>query len=183
MPIDYNSDTDLPDQAVDYMNDMESDHSWAFANRSWLDGAITSLAQEISVPANGSIMEAGVWKGKVYNQLKNEFGADRCVGYDIHDYGLGDSSVTIHDFRTLDSSANVSLALFYNGMGGWDNNGSSKEAGLDYAYNNLVSGGYYVDVKYLWEMDSSSHSPEMSNYPGMNEVVVIEDQFKVYQKV
>ena len=183
MALDYNSDVDFPDQDSAYMNTLEVDYAEEFAARkSWL---IDSLLIEydldvLSVPSNGKIVEIGIWKGHVYEKLKTKYTAERCIGFDIHDYlNNDDSSVVIGDFRTINSSYDQDVALVYNGCGGWDTNSSSKQAGLDYAYRNLVSGGYYIDLAFFWQ---EPHIPDMTQYPDFIDATGESDIFKIYRK-
>jgi hypothetical protein len=63
-------------------------------------------------------------------------------------------------------------------MGGWDTNTSSKQAGLDYAYANLVSGGYYIDTKFLWDIQA----PDMLSYTDFTSVEDASGEWVIYQK-
>lgn len=180
MAIDYNSSVDYPDQDVAYMNILSVDQADAFQDRkTWLidSGRISQALDELTIPSSGKIIEVGIWEGDIYEQLKTYFGADRCLGFDIYDYlNNDDSSVTIGDFRTIHSDHNQDCAVVFNGAGGWDTNTSSKQAVLDYAYANLVSGGYYLDSKFLWDFSS----PDMSSYTDFTEVE--NEVFKVFVK-
>tara|TARA_B110000908_G_C10205513_1_gene427513 strand:+ start:138 stop:692 length:555 start_codon:yes stop_codon:yes gene_type:complete len=182
MPLNYSSDVDFIDQSLSFMIEVEADNESEFALRkSELinTNKIELMLASLTVPAIGKICEAGIWKADIYNKLKTAFGVDRCIGFDAYDYlNNSDDSVTIGDFRSIHSDHNQDIALFWNGLGGWDTNGSYKQAGLDYAYNNLVSGGYYIDLIYF-----EGH-PSLDAYPNFVDVsddLVSNDLFRIYR--
>ena len=179
MPLYYSSDAlDFVDQSTSYMIDLEVERSAVFELRKaeFIDTTkIEDMLVTLTVPETGKICEAGTWKGDVYNKLKTAFGDSRCIGFDCHDYlDTPDASVTIGDFRAIHSDHNQDIALFWNGLGGWDTNGSSKQAGLDYAYNNLVSGGYYIDLTIL-----EGH-PSLDAYPNFTDTK-LNEIFRIYR--
>lgn len=178
MALNYKSNVELIDQSISYMNDLVVDHADEFARRKseFIDTTkIEDMLASLKVPSTGKICEAGVWDHDVYNKLKKHFGADRCIGFDIYDYlDTPDESVIIGDFRSIHSKHNQDIAFFWNGLGGWDTNPTSKQAGLDYAYNNLVSGGYYVDLTFF-----VGH-PGLDKYPNFTEVNY-DDIFRIYR--
>tara|TARA_B110000858_G_scaffold9683_1_gene10100 strand:+ start:34 stop:573 length:540 start_codon:yes stop_codon:yes gene_type:complete len=177
MPLNYSSDVDFIDQSLSFMIEVEADNESEFALRKseFIDtNKVEDMLASLTVPAIGKVCKVGVWKADIYNKLKTAFGVDRCIGFDCYDYlDNGDDSVTIGDFRTIHSNHNQDIALFWNGLGGWDTNTSSKQVGLDYAYSNLVSGGYYIDLMYL-----EGH-PSLDAYP--NFVDVSNDLFRIYR--
>lgn len=180
MALNYLSGVEFVDQSTTYMNDLESDYADQFAIKlSWAQSsALTDMLDLLTVPATGKIVEAGVWKKYLYSQLVTRY-STRVKGYDIHQYySDADSSVVIGDFRTVHSDHNEDVAIFLNGLGGWDTNTSSKQAGLDYANTNLVSGGYYIDIKYLWDIQA----PDMSSYTNLTQVHTDNMDFIIYQK-
>ena len=159
------------------MIDVEADNSELFAARKseFIDGGkIEYMLDSLTVPEIGKVCEAGVWKADIYNKLKNAFGADRCIGFDSYDYlDTSDDSVTIGDFRSIHSDHDQDISLFWNNQGGWDTNGSLKLAGLNYAYRNLVSGGYYIDLMFF------DDHPSLDAYP--NFVDVSDNLFRIYR--
>lgn len=179
MALDYSSSVEFVDQNISFMNDLTADNPAEFALRKaeLIDTTkIEDMLATLTVPETGKICEAGTWKGDVYNKLKTAFGAGRCIGFDCHDYlDTPDASVTIGDFRAIHSEHNQDIALFWNGLGGWDTNTSSKQTGLDYAYRNLVSGGYYIDLLFF-----EGH-PSLSNYSNFSNVTSPSNLFRIYR--
>lgn len=182
MTLDYTSSVEFVDQDIAYMNVLEVDFTDQFSKRkAYLidSGRLDNMLNILPVPLNGKIIEAGIWKGHVYSKLKEIFGTDRCLGFDCYDYlNNGDTSVVIKDFRNIGFEFEQDVALFFNGMGGWDTNYTSKRAGLDYSYRNLIPGGFYIDNKFLWDIAS----PDMSFYPDFEEIAGFEG-FIVYRKI
>lgn len=163
MVLNYSSEVEFADQNTAYMNDLVSDYDYVFdIQKAWAEGpSLNNMLDTLTIP-DGKIVEAGIWKKYLYSQLVTRFGS-RAKGYDIHQYTEEDESVVIGDFRTVHADHVEDVAIFINGMGGWDTNTSSKKAGLDYANANLVSGGYYIDIKCLWDIES----PDMSSYTNL----------------
>ena len=178
MVLNYLSDVEFADQNTAYMNDLESDYVDVFIDQKvFAEGpSLNNMLDTLTIP-DGKIVEAGVWKKYLYSQLVTRFG-DRAKGYDIHQYTEADDSVVIGDFRTIHTDHAEDVAIFINGLGGCDTNTSSKQAGLDYAYANLVSGGYYIDSKFLWDIQS----PDMSSYTDFTSVEDASGEWVIYQK-
>ena len=178
MALNYLSDVEFADQNTAYMNDLESDYVEVFADqKAFVEGpALNNMLDLLTIP-EGKIVEAGVWKRYLFSQLVTRFG-NRAKGYDIHQYTDADDAIVIGDFRTIHSDHAEDVAVFINGMGGWDTNTSSKQAGLDYANSNLVSGGYYIDSKYLWDIQA----PDMSSYTNLTQVHSDNLDWVIYQK-
>ena len=180
MTLNYSIDVDLPDQDTAYMNTLVLDHAEDFAQyKIWAEStALNDTLNTLSLPSNGKIVETGVWQHHFFNHLKTRFG-DRAKGYDIHQYTeSADDQVVYGDFRTIHSNHNEPVAVLINSMGGWDTNGSSKKAALDYAYTNLVSGGYYIDIAYILTFET----PDMSAYPNLTLIYQDFNGFTVYRK-
>lgn len=178
MALNYLSDVEFADQNTAYMNDLESDYDDIFADQKiFAEGpSLNNMLDLLTIP-DGKIVEAGVWKRYLFSQLVTRFG-DRAKGYDIHQYTDADDSIVIGDFRTIHSDHVEDVAVFINGMGGWDTNTSSKQAGLDYANSNLVSGGYYIDLQYLWNIQA----PDMMSYTNLVRVHSDNLDWVIYQK-
>ena len=177
MTLNYSSDVDFIDQSASYMTDVEADNPSAFEARKseFIDSTkIEDMLDSLTVPATGKICEAGVWKADVYNKLKSTFGAEKCIGFDSYDYlDTPDDSITIGDFRSIHSDHDQDISLFWNNQGGWDTNSSLKLAGLNYAYKNLVSGGYYIDLKFF------EGSPSLDSYPNFTDIS--DNIFRIYR--
>ena len=148
MTLDLNSGIDFIDQDIRYMNQLFEMNPPLFTHwQSWFEANLQAILDVHTIPA-GKVVQAGTWTGAFYRELQSIFGAPRCVGFDIVDYGINDDSVIYADFRDVQANNThpIETAVFYNGLGSWQYNTASKQAGLDWAVNNLVSGGIYLDV-------------------------------------
>lgn len=144
MPLDFNSDVDFVDQDNRYMDQLYALEPGRFdAYRDWAQANLSTELDSYTLPA-GKVVMLGTWNGDLYSILKNKYGSENCKGFDIVSY-YDDSTTTIGDFRTIHSSHSYDVALVYNAMGTWENNGSSKLAGLEWSNENLVTGGYYLE--------------------------------------
>jgi hypothetical protein len=145
MPLNFDSDVDFVDQDVRYMDILYAETPTGLDRwRNWFQSNLPAILAEIPAP-EGKVVQAGTWNGDFYNVLINLYGADNCVGFDIAQY-IEDDSITYGDFRIVGPQTSIQSAVFYNGMGSWKNNATSKQAGLNWATENLVSGGIYFDV-------------------------------------
>jgi hypothetical protein len=143
--LDYNSDIDFVDQDIRYMDLLYYDDTRLFENWFiWIKENLYNILKTYEI-SDKKIIQAGTWNGLVYNEFKNIFGSERCVGFDIETY-VADDSIIYGDFRKIQHNFNMECSLFYNGLGSWKKNKTSKQAGLDYALRNLVPGGLYLDV-------------------------------------
>lgn len=138
---------DIIDQDIRYMDTINKNpdikrlfDNWAH----WVKTNLENILASYAIP-KGFIIQAGTWNGDFYNELKKIFGNKRCIGFDIENY-IDDPSIIYGDFRKINSSYPFECAVFYNGLGSWDYNKKSKQAGLEYAIKNLVKGGLYLDV-------------------------------------
>ena len=146
MPLDFDSEVDFVDQNVRYMDELYSLEGTRFdAWRDWIRANLEDALSSYTSPA-GKVIQAGTWNGDFYNELKRIYGNDRCVGFDIVEY-IEDDTIIHGDFRTIHSANNMDCAIFYNGLGTWENNVTSKQAGLTYALANLAPGGIYLEPK------------------------------------
>lgn len=148
MSLDLNSGVDFIDQDIRYMDQLYADNPILFDHwQFWFEANLETILNEHTIP-EGKVVQAGTWTGAFYRELQRIFGVDRCVGFDIVDYGINDDSVNYADFRDVQANNThpMDAAVFYNGLGSWQYNTASKQAGLDWALANLVSGGIYIDV-------------------------------------
>jgi hypothetical protein len=173
MKIDLNSKIDLVDQYTRYMDLLEKYDANTFKERNSKLHLIPAILERLVLP-DGYIIEAGVWKGDLYKIFQNYYGKDRCIGFDIEQY-INDTSIIYGDFRLIKNKHKYQCSLFVNGLGTWKNNKSSKQAGVDYANENLMLGGYYFDTHYLFE-------PEIEKTKNF-EYIEINQLFVVYKKI
>ena len=149
MALDFNSNVDFVDQNIRYMDELYALDSVRFDNwRDWCNANLATAIQQYEIPTNGKVVMAGTWNGNLYSILQGMFGADRCVGFDIVSY-YDDihNSIIYGDFRNIHADHSMAVDVIYNGLGTWEHNTTSKQSGLDYALNNLVSGGLYLEPK------------------------------------
>lgn len=145
MKLDFSSKKDFVDQNTRYMDllyDQEPEifDKWA----EWIKTYLKSILSEYHIP-KGTVVQAGTWNGDMYFTLQEIFGKENCVGFDIEKY-IDDSSIVYGDFRKIHKEFPMQVSVFYNGLGSWKHNKESKQAGLEYALNNLIPGGLYLDV-------------------------------------
>jgi len=145
MKLDTNSNIDFVDQSTRYMDFLYKEESLIFDKWAlWIKENLETTLSTYTIPT-GKVVQAGTWNGDMYFVLQKIFGKDCCIGFDIEQY-INDSSIIYGDFRKIYNDHPISCCLFYNGLGSWKCNKTSKQAGLDYAIKNLVSGGLYLDV-------------------------------------
>lgn len=174
MKLNLNSNIDLVDQNTRYMDDIEIYDPNTFKERNSRLVNLPEILKRLEFPS-GFIVEAGVWKGDVYKILQGYFGKDRCVGFDIEQY-IDDPSIIYGDFRLIKDQHNYTSSLFVNGLGTWKNNKSSKQAGVEYANNNVVLGGYYFDTHYFFEPEIEK--TDKFKYIETNQLFVIYQRVK-----
>jgi hypothetical protein len=144
MKLNFKSHKDLVDQNTRYMDILYQEEKELFDRKKTYLGRIPKLLDTLEIPT-GYIIEAGVWKGDIYKIFQSYFGKENCIGFDIEKY-IDDDSIIYGDFRNIHGNYNTQCSLFFNGLGSWTNNYSSKLSGLEYAINNLVINGYYFDT-------------------------------------
>tara|TARA_B110000977_G_scaffold97441_1_gene128361 strand:- start:552 stop:1073 length:522 start_codon:yes stop_codon:yes gene_type:complete len=173
MPLNFDSDVDFVDQDVRYMDELYSLQTARFdAWKDWVETNLETSLNTYTIPT-GNVVQAGTWNGDVYNELKRIYGIDRCVGFDIVEY-IEDDTIIHGDFRTIHSANNMDCAIFYNGLGVWEHNATSKQAGLDYAIANLVTNGLYLEPRTA-AMDAA--------VTGLEYVELHDSRLAVYRKV
>ena len=174
--ISWNKNVDIVDDNRYYMNELMQDpeaemtlNKW----RDWVEHNLPEILFQYLIP-EGKIIQAGVWNGDFYTILKEIFGGDRCIGFDIVKY-IEDDSVIYSDFRDLKDEHQFPCALFYNGMGNWLYNKKSKTSGLEYAKRNLVQGGLYLDSIH---MDTTI----LKDVEGLNYMATYDDRLIILRK-
>lgn len=158
---------DFVDQDPRYMDILVSNKQGEiFFNNwtNWVDKHFQNVILTYNVPF-GKVVQAGTWRGAVYFKLQEIFGKDRCIGFDIEKY-IDDDTIIYGDFRKISNNYVYECALFYNALGSWKYNFTSKQSGLDYAIKNLVPGGLYIDN------ENFEFLIENKNF----------DQYKIYDK-
>lgn len=174
--ISWNKEVDIIDDNLYYMNELMQDpvaeetlNKW----KNWVEDNLGKILSQYTIP-DGTIIQAGVWNGDFYSVLKDIFGKERCVGFDIVKY-IEDDSVIYSDFRDLKDEYQFPCALFYNGMGNWLYNKKSKTSGLEYAKRNLIQGGLYLDSIH---MDTTI----LKDVEGLNYMATYDDKLIILRK-
>ena len=165
MALDFNSGVDFVDQNTRFMDDLyynsESGKAWFDNWQDWLDTNLSTALSNYTIPA-GKVVEAGVFDGRLYSLFQSIFGADRCVGFDIVSYFDDTSGTVIYgDIRQIHADHPMDIAVIYSGLGTWEHQKTSKEAGLQYAINNLVTGGLYLEPKTPRSIERMSQVSEL----------------------
>lgn len=143
--LDLNSSIDYVDQNARYMDALNQHPRQIQFFENWTQYVIRAVKHYCSkhtVP-NGKIIYAGVWKGEIYRVFQTLY-EGRVIGFDIEKYS-NDTDVIYGDFRKISKRHQQACAIFFNGLGHWDRNKKSKQAGLNFAVSNLVEGGLYFD--------------------------------------
>ena len=172
MKLNFDSNIDFVDQNTRYMDILYNEKKELFDNKQQRLNQVVSLLPSLDIPL-GYIIEAGVWTGDIYKIFQTYFGKERCIGFDIEQY-IDDESLIYGDFRNIHSNYNMDCSLFFNGLGSWRNNYSSKLSGLEYAVTNLVINGYYLDTNI--PEDFQFPVPDCLEYQSTN-------FFNIYRKI
>lgn len=125
------------------------------------------------VPANGQVVELGVFKGESSAVLKHIFGADRYLGVDLNPYNEIEGVVRA-DIREFADLKFDKAAFVWNDVSTWKGSPRSRLAALNWAKRNLKSGGIYID-------EGAEAIPTDINYDGLN-LVHKGANFTVFQK-
>ena len=177
MPLDFSSNTDFVDQNNQYMDELYALQPGRFdAYATWATNNLSTLLDAYTLPT-GKVTMLGVWNCHFYDILKAKYGAANCTGFDIHEYHA-DDTVTIGDFRTIHSSHTYDVALVYNAMGTWENNGSSKLKGLEWATTNVVTGGYYLEQ---YTTAASTRISQTETESGFTYLGLLDNRMLVFQ--
>jgi hypothetical protein len=181
--IDLNSDIDLVDQNPRYMEICEKEaepNSWFTTHRKTFIYETDCLNKSLDIIGykGGTVIEAGVYKAFLFDQLCERYGSENCYGFDIYPY-VQRPNLIIGDFRQLPSKYNFKTEIFFNSFGPWTTLGSSKRAGLDYAKKNLITGGFYFDFKIF---ESTMPNMKAEGFRKVPKAWALDSVFAVYQK-
>jgi hypothetical protein len=176
MALNYISSVDFIDQDIKCMLEIEvtPDYRKKLSFFELNDEPRTTLKSLGTLP-EGKVVEIGVFRKKIFNVLKELYGEENCFGVDFYPYE-DDPNIVIGDWRTIHTDYNMDVALFFNGMGSWLNNKTTKQAGLDYAVNNLVTGGFYIDSQFMMELNEPIIHESLALHPASGPM------FRIYQK-
>ena len=176
MALNYISSVDFIDQDIKCMLEIEvtPDYRKKLSFFELNDEPRTTLKSLGTLP-EGKVVEIGVFRKKIFNVLKELYGEENCFGVDFYPYE-DDPNIVIGDWRNIHTDYNMDVALFFNGMGSWLNNKTTKQAGLDYAVNNLVTGGFYIDSQFMMELNEPIIHESLALHPASGPM------FRIYQK-
>ena len=162
MALDFNSDVDFVDQNTHYMDELYALDKNRFDNwHIWCIENLETTLDSYTIPAGKTVM-AGTWNGNLYKILQSYSGPENCAGFDIVNYyDDAHQSIVYGDFRDIHANHNQPVAIFYNGLGTWENNKRSKQAGLDYALANLVPNGIYLEPYTAFAAEKLSTTQEL----------------------
>lgn len=178
MPLDFNSGVDFVDQNIRYMDDLYALYPDRFdAWRDWCAANLINAVNTYTIPT-GKVIMAGTWNGDLYSLFQAEYGSDNCVGFDIVTYYTdAHDSIIYGDFRDIHGLYGHNTAIFYNGLGTWEHNTTSKQAGLDYALTNLVAGGIYLEPYTIGAAN------KLATVDGLESLEINDSRLIIYRKI
>ncbi len=131
---------DKADSNPRYLKDTDMSH-WHTEAHPFFE----ELKNKGHVPEQGLIVELGSYQGASLQALNELFGSHRVRGVDIYPY-TNSRQIFIGDVRTSNVLQNFQApALVWNDVSNWENSPRSKLAAFEWAKQNLVKGGVYVD--------------------------------------
>jgi hypothetical protein len=95
------------------------------------------------IPSDGFIVLLGTNRCVSFNLLCDHFGADRCIGFDIHN-PTNHSRVIIKDCTTLSDDDDIPIAFCHNDLGSFPTTPKLKIHGQEWAARNIMNGGYFL---------------------------------------
>lgn len=157
--LNIESTVDYVDQNIRYMDSLCQNKNQRIYFDNWISHCkeVIDLFCDVSQIPDGKIVYAGVWEGEIYRKFQDIFSPEeRVIGFDITKYS-NDTNVIYGDFRKIAHEYQYPCSVFFNGLGHWGRNTSSKQAGLDYAIKNLVPDGLYFDNYHRGNIFKSLH--------------------------
>lgn len=95
------------------------------------------------IPSDGSIVVLGTNRCVSFNLLCDHFGADRCIGFDIHNPTNHDRVIT-KDCTKLSDADDIPIAFCHNDLGSFPTTPNLKIHGQEWAAKNIIKGGYFL---------------------------------------
>jgi len=95
------------------------------------------------IPSDGFIVLLGTNRCVAFNLLCDHFGADRCIGFDIHN-PTNHSRVIAKDCTTLSDDDDIPIAFCHNDLGSFPTTPKLKIHGQEWAARNIMNGGYFL---------------------------------------
>ena len=95
------------------------------------------------IPSDGFIVLLGTNRCVSFNLLCDHFGADRCIGFDIHN-PTNHSRVIAKDCTMLSDDDDIPIALCHNDLGSFPTTPKLKIHGQEWAARNIMNDGYFL---------------------------------------
>ena len=95
------------------------------------------------IPSDGFIVLLGTNRCVSFNLLCEHFGADRCIGFDIHN-PTNHSRVITKDCTTLSEDDDIPIAFCHNDLGSFPTTPKLKIHGQEWAARNIINGGFFL---------------------------------------
>ena len=95
------------------------------------------------IPSDGFIVLLGTNRCVSFNLLCDHFGADRCIGFDIHN-PTNHSRVVTKDCITLSEDDDIPIAFCHNDLGSFPTTPKLKIHGQEWAARNIINGGFFL---------------------------------------
>ncbi len=158
MALNLDSNIDLIDQNNNYMNEFvnlttnfDSEKTIKDILNEWQQWSSLNLEtaiNKLNVPNQGDIIVSGIYLGHTFNIIKNMFPNRNVIGIDANDYGNPIKNVIYQDVRKLFANNNFNrpVAILFDEIGSWHFCTQSKSAVFEFASNNVISNGYYIDI-------------------------------------
>tara|TARA_Y100001951_G_scaffold105277_1_gene121402 strand:+ start:6307 stop:6888 length:582 start_codon:yes stop_codon:yes gene_type:complete len=95
------------------------------------------------IPTEGYIILLGTNRCVSFDLLCRHFGADRCIGFDVHN-PTNHPCVTIKDCNLLSPLDDIPIAFCHNDLGSFPTTPKLKIHGQEWATSNIIKGGYFL---------------------------------------
>ncbi len=132
---------DKVDRSLFYFEEFSSGK----AKQKGFESFLQNVLWKLFLPKEGKIVEFGTWDGGTFEKLCHHFGEERCLGFDAAPY-IEKNNILVKDVRTLGESDNFPISFAWNDVSTWYGSTSSKLKVAQFCSENLVKGGYLLDV-------------------------------------
>tara|TARA_B100002019_G_scaffold135269_1_gene116622 strand:- start:19112 stop:19690 length:579 start_codon:yes stop_codon:yes gene_type:complete len=120
-------------------------------HKSWHEGGeeyyvnrfYEDIVFNLDIPNEGYIVVLGTYKCVSFEKLCKKYGAERCIGYDLHN-PTNHPRVIIKNGLELSSEDNIPIAFCHNDFGGFQHTPKLKIHGQKWAAQNIIPGGYFL---------------------------------------
>lgn len=101
------------------------------------------IVANLDIPSDGYIVVLGTYKCVSFEKLCKIYGADRCIGFDLHN-PTNHPRVRIKDCSTLSDVDNIPIAFCHNDLGNFSSTPILKTMGQKWAAKNMIAGGFFL---------------------------------------